>query len=248
MARLTIFLDDGGVMNDNAVRAPQWQHLVGEYLAPRLGGEPKAWGEANSLVAQRLWDEFAERFRSDAVSYRVFWADFLTRWLREMCDYVGIDAPDEPACVTLANETSAYATPRVRSAYPDAVETILEIHRSGHALHTASGEPSDHLDGYLAGMGVRHCFGDALYGPDVIDTPKEQDHYYSRIFAHAGVEPTMALVVDDSEQALDAAAVAGASTLLVARNGRPASRRHRTAANLAELPGLLQSVLAEGAA
>lgn len=38
-----IFIDDGGVMNDNAVRGPQWQRLIGEYLAPRLGGSGAAW-------------------------------------------------------------------------------------------------------------------------------------------------------------------------------------------------------------
>ncbi len=40
---LTIFLDDGGgVMNDNEVRGPQWQRLVGEYFSPTLGGAPEA--------------------------------------------------------------------------------------------------------------------------------------------------------------------------------------------------------------
>lgn len=33
-------LDDGGVMNDNARRAPQWRRLVGDFLIPRPGGRP----------------------------------------------------------------------------------------------------------------------------------------------------------------------------------------------------------------
>jgi len=37
-ARPIIFLDDGGVMNDNNARALQWQRLVGEYFVPLLGG------------------------------------------------------------------------------------------------------------------------------------------------------------------------------------------------------------------
>ena len=49
----TIFLDDGGVMNDNTLRGPQWQRLVGEYLSPRLGGSLQAWAEANKHVATR---------------------------------------------------------------------------------------------------------------------------------------------------------------------------------------------------
>ena len=54
-SRLTIFLDDGGVINDNAVRGPQWQRLVGRFLSPRLGGEPEAWAQANKVVAERIW-------------------------------------------------------------------------------------------------------------------------------------------------------------------------------------------------
>lgn len=45
-----IFLDDGGVINDNSLRAPQWQMLVGEFFAPRLGGSQPAWAEANRAI------------------------------------------------------------------------------------------------------------------------------------------------------------------------------------------------------
>jgi hypothetical protein len=57
----TIFLDDGGVMNDNRLRGPQWQRLLGEFLPPRLGGEAVAWAEANRVVAPPLWDGYLQR-------------------------------------------------------------------------------------------------------------------------------------------------------------------------------------------
>ncbi|MCX8212923.1 MAG: hypothetical protein OTJ97_00160 [SAR202 cluster bacterium] len=47
LAVTTIFLDDGGVMNDNTLRGREWQRHVGEYLSPRLGGSLQAWGNAN---------------------------------------------------------------------------------------------------------------------------------------------------------------------------------------------------------
>ena len=40
-SEIYIFFDDGNVLNDNQIRRKQWQKLVGEYLAPRFGGEPK---------------------------------------------------------------------------------------------------------------------------------------------------------------------------------------------------------------
>jgi hypothetical protein len=45
-----VFLDDGGVLNDNERRAPEWRRLLGEFFAPRLGGTPEAWrGEPDRL-------------------------------------------------------------------------------------------------------------------------------------------------------------------------------------------------------
>ncbi len=34
-----LFIDDGGVLNDNALRGPQWQRLVAEFFVPALGGD-----------------------------------------------------------------------------------------------------------------------------------------------------------------------------------------------------------------
>ena len=51
-----VFLGDGGVMNDNETRGRQWQRLVAEYVAPRLGGNPRDWGEANKVDAQREFE------------------------------------------------------------------------------------------------------------------------------------------------------------------------------------------------
>ena len=45
-----VFLDDGGVLNDNDCRAPEWRRLLGEYFAPRFGGTPQAWGEADAKL------------------------------------------------------------------------------------------------------------------------------------------------------------------------------------------------------
>jgi FMN phosphatase YigB (HAD superfamily) len=69
-------------------------------------------------------------------------------------------------------------------------------------------------------MGVRGCFVD-LCGADLVDNAKASQLFYERVFGHAGVAPNDALVVDDSERALDWAADLSAQTIL---------RRPRTAA------------------
>jgi hypothetical protein len=59
MTRPVLFLDDGGVMNDNRLRGPQWQRLVAEFFVPRLGGTQEAWSEANRIVISRLLEPAA---------------------------------------------------------------------------------------------------------------------------------------------------------------------------------------------
>ena len=214
MPQLAVFLDDGGVMNDNATRGLQWQRLVAEYLAPRLGGNPSDWGEANRVVAEREFKMYKEHsWGHPDAEYLSFKEKRDEDWLRGMCEHVGVGAPCREPCVSLARETSAFVTRRVRSARPSAVDAIRALHSDGHRLYTASGEDSEDLDGYLEGMGVRDLFV-RLYGPDLVKTAKEVPSYYQRIFGDAGIQPNEAVVVDDSRLVLGWAKEIGAITIL----------------------------------
>ena len=240
MRRPAIFLDDGGVMNDNALRGPQWQRLCGEFFAPLLGGEPGRWAEANQVVVTALFDDYARTMngRTDA-DYNAWLQGFRVAWVRGMCEAVDAPSPAEDECVDLYHRASAFVTQRVRAAFPGVIEAIHTLNARGYTLHTASGEESSDLDGYLTGMGVRHCFG-RLYGPDLINTPKEGALFYERIFADAGVSPVDAVVVDDFPTALDWAAATGARTVCVRSDRGEPDSRHLAIDRLAELPDLLE--------
>jgi HAD superfamily hydrolase (TIGR01509 family) len=239
-ARLMIFLDDGGVMNDNSTRALQWQRLVSEFFVPRLGGPPDAWSRANRVVADRLFEPDAWRKRVRAApDYSSFDRAYQVEWLRGMCELVGVGTPPEEECLHLARRAAAFITPRVRAAYPGVVDTIRTLHRQSYTLHTASGESSTELAGYLQAMGVRDCFG-RLYGPDLIDTLKEGPEYYERIFADLGIAAAEALVVDDSADATRWAARLGARTVLISSSPHPQTGVTSHLGSLAELPALLR--------
>ncbi|MGH2369108.1 MAG: HAD hydrolase-like protein, partial [Chloroflexota bacterium] len=152
---------------------------------------------------------------------------------------VGLPPPSEDESFDLAERATEYVTPRVRSTFGGVVEAIRALHTGGYRLHTASGERSIELDGYLTGMGVRSCFG-RLYGPDLINTFKEGPEYYARIFADAGVPPVQALVVDDNAQAVAWAQQAGARSLLVAGQTETSDGGPATIGGLAELPAILR--------
>lgn len=110
---------------------------------------------------------------------------------------------------------------------------MQHLFQAGLTIYTASGEHSRDLAGYMTALGIRDCFV-TFYGPDLVGVPKESSRYYERVFAHAGVDPANALVVDDSASRLAVAAPTGARTVLC---GRPAeaSSRHEQISGLPEL-------------
>lgn len=231
-----LFVDDGGVLNDNERRAPEWRRLIGEFFAPRLGGTHEAWAAANAAVFPGSWERYLAHVRTATDGVRAFHQAEDRRWLLEMCALVGV--PVEPGEVEELVEASIrFITRKVDSAYPDAAQAIRDVARSGVALHTASGGTSLQLDGYLRAMGLRELF-DRLYGPDLIDRFKSGPHYYAAMLADSGVDPTEAAVVDDSPAALDWAAACGLRTIQVTRGERD-DGRHETIASLALLPLIL---------
>lgn len=236
-SELTIFIDDGGVMNDNSLRGAQWRRLVGEFFAPRLGGDQESWARANwTIVADEPWLKILRRFEvQPQLGFQKYHEDYLWEWLRNMCDRVGVAFPHRAEAVSMATEASAYITRRVHSAFPGAVEGIRKFHSSGHTLHTASGSHSADLEGYLEAMELTGTFG-RLYGPDLVDMPKMGVAYYERIFADAEVEPNAALVVDDSLRSLAWAHQAGAKVVLVTKNASLYGKDDGVVGSLAELP------------
>lgn len=240
MTRPVIFLDDGGVMNDNRLRGPQWQHLVAEFFLPRLGGTYEAWSEANRSVITRMMEPAAWQARLQAASdYRSFEYQYQLDWLSGMCELVNVPIPDEEQCYQLGVEATVAIIPRVRSAFPGAAAAIRALHERGYTLYTASGSHSREINGYLEGMGVRDCF-QLLYGADLIDTFKAGPDYYEHIFADCGVDPASALVVDDSPQALAWARQAGAQhTILVGDAPAAEEEPFTRIASLAQLPDMI---------
>ncbi|KAF9911852.1 hypothetical protein BX616_010466 [Lobosporangium transversale] len=56
-----IFLDSGGVINDNAQRGPQWIRYLGEFLPTTvLGGDAQIWGQANAQIVRPFFSRWRE--------------------------------------------------------------------------------------------------------------------------------------------------------------------------------------------
>lgn len=239
--RYVLFLDDGGVISDNNVRAPQWQPLVGEYLSPILGGRPEDWAEANWAFTKAVFEPAAWQSRLQATpDFESYERAYLLDWLNVMCDEMRIPRLPEDESIELARRAGAWIIPQVRADFPGAADAIRLLHSRGYQLNTASGESSSDLEGYLGAIGVRECF-DRLYGPDLINIMKAGSDYYRRMLADAGVAPDMALIVDDSPLVIRYAAEVGAHTVLVGNHEAPDVPGFLGAiGSLAELPALLE--------
>ena len=212
--RLVVFLDDGGVISENAQRGGQWERLVGEFFAPRLGGEPASWAEANRVVATALFEDFDAVLGADP-AYAPFQQRYNRLWLPPMCARVGVPAPSDRQVDALVREATSWITTRVRADVDGAADAVRWLRANEYLLLTASGEDSVSLYGYLSAIGIRDCFGERLFGPDLLGVVKSGDWFYERLFAESGVAPTDALVIDDSAKAVGWARQVGARALHV---------------------------------
>jgi HAD superfamily hydrolase (TIGR01509 family) len=234
-----IFLDNGGVITDNSRRSALYPGLVAEYFVPRLGGEPDAWARANREVFPQVWQRHVPRMETWDPSRPIHESLPLYQldWLRTMCAMVGAEGPaDDAECATLAIEADRWISSRLRTPYPGAEETIESLARE-YVLCTASEGLSDQIAIVLGAAGIRDCFL-TLYGPDLIQTPKQSPLYHQRIFDHAGIDPATAVVLDDGPLFVERARAAGAHALLV--SSEAAARNEPGAIGLlAELPAWL---------
>ena len=233
-----IFFDMWGVLLDPTGIPAQWQRLVGEFLAPRLGGEPAAWGPANEYAAERMF----ARYRDPQGTPRETHPRLRRLWLREMCERVGVPAPKNGGA--LAEETVAWVTSRIAAPAAAAVEAIRVLKSRGYRVYTSAAANSVDIDGHLRALGGRDLF-EGIYGSDIIDRWKTNAGFYRRILEHSGVAPSDAVTVDDQERCLHWAKRAGfARTFLLAPAGSASS--HEVIASLPELADRLQAAARSG--
>jgi len=233
-----IFLDDGGVINDNSRRAPQWEELYGEFFVPRLGGTKSEWAQAN----RESLDDASEIFLSRLDAWQEGISSYAEEALLLECEIVrgmfrrlGIPVPPNEHLVALSQEANRWIHPQIRADIPGARDAVLRLAQK-HDVFMASSGASFDLRLVLEPLGLLGVLT-TLYGPDLVNFPKTGADFYRRIFQGAGVEPSECLVVDDSVAAVAWAREAGAKTVLVSTS--PSGEPDISITRLAELPARL---------
>ncbi len=201
-----VFLDDGGVLNDNERRAPQWRRLLGEFFAPRFGGTEAAWSEANTVAIEAIWRDWQALQTRGLDVGPEWWPAQNPRWLGVMCERVGVAVPADIEGTVRTSQL--HVMRNIECAYSDAAPAMRTMHARGVTLHLASGGQAWELEEYMRRMGVWDLI-DRPYGADLIGTSKTSRRYYDRIIEDSGVDPRSAIVVDSHAEPLEWADAAG---------------------------------------
>jgi FMN phosphatase YigB (HAD superfamily) len=241
-----IFLDDGGVINDNSKRTPQWQRLIGEFMVTRFGGDADAWVKSNvAFIAREAKLMHDGDFFPPGVDPDEVIRQRDDRFITEMCKDVGIEPPgSSEERVVLARELHNYGIANVRAEFPGAVDAIRELHSMGYAIYMASGGSSVDLRLQLTASDVADLFTET-YGSDIAGIPKGGREFYDSILEHSGVEAAVALFLDDTPNSIRRIAEVGARCVLISTTEEEPAAIARLG-SLVELPGLLRGLMRSG--
>ncbi|MFX1378557.1 MAG: HAD hydrolase-like protein [Promethearchaeota archaeon] len=206
-----IFFDDGGVLNDNAIRAPQWKKFCGEFFHSRFGGDPKVWGEANQKVMKSLEIHGMDP-KEIYDDYLTFYKNFKSEWVIKMFEEAGRSVPPKAEHERIFDTTVEYVWPKVHSAIPGIIESIKMLYSKGFTLYTSTGLPSREIKMVLEGMGIKHFFS-GFYGPDLINTWKSSSNFFEAISKDIKLESKKTIVIEDQPSFIENALKTGANVI-----------------------------------
>ena len=115
--RPVLFIDDGGVLNDNRKRRVEWERMVGDFMPLRMGGTAEVWRKANVGVFQEVWGEVQAQI-GHYKSYRDFYEAYASGWMSLMCTRVGVPGPPEERAIEIYQQLAVHIAERASCAYP----------------------------------------------------------------------------------------------------------------------------------
>lgn len=237
-----IFFDDGGVLNDNAIRGPQWKVLCGEFFHSKFGGDPKLWGEVNQKVIKSLMDKFWEDSKESYNDYLTFYTNFKSEWVKRMFEGVGRSVPPKKKHERIFDATTEYVWPKVCSVIPGIIESIKILYSRGFILYTSTGMPSREIKLVLEGMGIKRFFS-GFYGPDLINTRKLNPEFFEVIFKEVSVDSNKAIVIEDRPRFIENALKSGAHVIQACVTGEFPPQYPFYIENMNELPNVIDNLI-----
>ncbi|KAF9970100.1 hypothetical protein BGZ73_007286 [Actinomortierella ambigua] len=193
---IPVFLDSGGVINDNYVRGPQWLRCFQDYM-PTLGIAEgvtgQEWAEALYLVMEEerridIWDlllKDSKGYLQFERKYFIYWIQTLARMLQETVIPASSSPkrtvhlpPTDDEQLALAKKIHGHCVANIRADIPGACEAILEMRtKLGCKLYTSSSELSTDLYNTFKTLGLL-----TLPGPASSETDKAEGQAGEPVF------------------------------------------------------------------
>ncbi len=238
MPLTAVFLDMDGVLVDQTKLPLEYQRLMGEALAPALGGAVEDWGRANEVTFPRIFPIVMAAPPEMPPLEWYGWQDVLS--VRGMCEEIGIEPPSDEECMRLGDACDRHVRANHEAFFPGIAPTVRELAAS-YGLHFATGNPSWNIETAIERLGVSELFG-TLCGPDLVDARKGTPQFYPRLLELADVRPSDAVVVDDSAARLAEVTALGASTVQVNAEGVANPDVDAVITTIGELPRALETL------
>ncbi|KAG0245182.1 Polynucleotide 5'-hydroxyl-kinase grc3 [Actinomortierella wolfii] len=170
---IPVFLDSGGVINDNHVRGPLWLACYEKYM-PTIGLADgvtgKEWVEALALVIEEerridIWSQLLDNstgYLEFERKYFVYWIRTLAKMLQEAVIRASKSPtravhlpPEEEEQLALAKKIHGHCVANIRADIPGACDAILEMRTTlGCRLYTSSSELSTDLYNTFKTLGL----------------------------------------------------------------------------------------------
>lgn len=237
-----IFFDDGGVLNDNDIRGPQWSAFCGEFFHSKFGGDPKVWGEANRKITTSLATSFWGDTKVISQDYIMFYANYKSEWVKQMFEEYGRSVPPKKDRERIFDTTIEYVWPKIHSAIPGIVECVKELFSKGFLLYTSTGLHSKEIKMVLEGMGIKQFFSE-FFGPDLINTRKRNPKFFDHIFKKVSIDSSKAIVIEDNPEFIGYALKTGAQVIQACVTGEYPPQFPLYVENMHELPNIIENLI-----
>jgi FMN phosphatase YigB (HAD superfamily) len=236
-----IFFDDGGVLNDNSIRTPQWKAFCGEFFHSRFGGDPEVWGEANEKVITSL-EIYSMDPKAINNDYTTYYKNFKSEWVTRMFEEVRRPVPPKLEHERIFETIIEYVWPKVHSEIPGIIESIKILYSKGFVLYTSTGLPSREIEMVLEAMGIKDFFS-GFYGPDLINTRKANSNFFKAIFNDIELESKKAIVIEDRPRCIENALKTGANVIQACITGEFQPKYPFYVENMHHLPEVIENLI-----